>query len=273
MTGMMKRVLIIATLAAGSAQAQSAAEAFLSVCGNPRSSVAEAARTCRLALDTGRLTPEQEAAAALNLGAAMLETDNPEAAQSAYERALGVRPNWAPALAGRAAARAARGDAGGAAVDWNRAVDAAPDDPRIRGDRGAFRLSQGNAAGALEDIQRARAVKPGDPVLLFNLGLALGELQRDAEAEAAFSAVIAADPADAAAWLNRARVRLGRDRAAALADLNEAVARAGGWTQPLVERGALLDAMGRRAEADADFLRAFELGHRSEALNERVANR
>ena len=111
---------------------------------------------------------------------------------------------------------------------------------------------------------------PGDAALTFNRALALAALGRDAEAEAGFSRVIAADPQDTGAWLNRARLRAARDPLAALADYDRAVALAGGWSQPLVERGALLDSLGRTAEADADFRRAWELGHRSEALNARI---
>ncbi|PKP65150.1 MAG: hypothetical protein CVT86_03370, partial [Alphaproteobacteria bacterium HGW-Alphaproteobacteria-8] len=69
---------------------------------------------------------------------------------------------------------------------------------------------------------------------------------------------------------NRARLRAARDPQAALADYDRAVALAGAWSQPLVERGALLDSLGMTDAANADFRRAWELGHRSEALSARM---
>jgi tetratricopeptide (TPR) repeat protein len=261
---------LLALSIAGHAAAQSAAEAFLSVCGNPKVSAQEAVRTCSRALATGDLTREQEAAAALNLGAAWVSLDSPAQAIAAYDRALAARPGWAIALAGRAAARVATGDLPGAAADWNAAVRAAPDDATVLGGRGAFRLTAGDAEGALADFDRARSRAPRDRDIAFNRALALGELGRDAEAEAGFTAILAAHPDDHGARLNRARLRAGSDPQAALADYAAIVAAAPGWSQPLVEQGALLDALGRRGEADASFRRAWELGHRSEALTARI---
>jgi len=261
-------LVLAALLAPVSAHAQ--AEGFLSVCGNRAASVAEVARTCRLALETGALDPEQELAAAINLGGALLELDQPGLARDAYDRALALKPASALALAGRAEARAALGETGLAAVDWNRAVDLAPNDAALRAARGAFRLRAGNPGGALADFEAAQARNPDDMALTFNRALALAELGRDAEAEAGLSRVIAADPGDTGAWLNRARLRAARDPLAALADYDRAVALAGDWSQPLVERGALNDALGRKDAANADFRRAWELGHRSEALNARI---
>jgi len=263
-------LLLFAAALVAPAAARAQAEGFLSVCGNRAASAAEVARTCRRALDTGALPPAQAVAAAINLGGALLDLEQPGAARDAYERALALQPASAPALAGRAEARAALGETGPAAVDWNRAVDLAPNDAALRAARGAFRLRAGNSGGALADFEAALARDPGDAALTFNRALALAALGRDAEAEAGFSRVIAADPQDTGAWLNRARLRAARDPLAALADYDRAVALAGGWSQPLVERGALLDSLGRTAEADADFRRAWELGHRSEALNARI---
>lgn len=269
----MKTVIALALLAlllAAPAPVRAQAEGFLSVCGDRRASAAEVARTCRLALNTGALTLEQEVAAAINLGGALLDLDQPAPAREAYDRALALNPASALALAGRAEARAALGETGPAAVDWNRAVDLAPQDMGLRAARGAFRLRAGNPVGALEDFSRAQGARPDDLSLTFNRALALAELRRDAEAEALFSRVLAADPADTGAWLNRARMRAARDPSAALADYDRAVALAGDWSQPLVERGALYDSLGMTEAADADFRRAWELGHRSEALSARM---
>jgi tetratricopeptide (TPR) repeat protein len=267
----MSRLLAaLALIAAPAALAQSNAENLLAACGDTSLSAEGAARYCANALRAGGLTPSQAAAAGVNLGGALLELGRPAEAETAYEAALARRPDQPLALAGRARAREALGRPAEAAEDWARAVAAAPGDMAVRGSRGAFRLRSGDAEGALEDFDAGLARDPKNLDLRFNRGLALMELGRDAEAETAFSAVIAARPDDADAWLERARARLSRDKAAALADYDEAVKRAGTRPQAVFERGALLEQMGRKAEGERDLRRAFELGHPSEWLAERI---
>ena len=241
----------------------------LSMCGNPSEPPERAERWCSQALN-GRLTPQQTALAALNLGLARLQLGDPVRAEEAFDRALLADPAEARALGGRAQAREAQGNLPGAAVDWNAALARAPRDADLLAGRGAFRLRAGNPAGAVADFETAARQEPRETRHRFNLGLALAEVGRDAEAERAFSQVIAADPTDAGAWLNRARLRAVPDPQRALADFDRAVAVGGEWSVPWFERGVLKDAMGRKAEADADFRRAWELGHRSEFLDERI---
>jgi tetratricopeptide (TPR) repeat protein len=257
---------LAAALQAQGALAQSEGLAALCAGADP----ARAAEACARLLERGGLSPAQAARAEANLGAAALALDRPDRAEAAFERALALDPALAEAWAGRARAREARGLLAQAAVDWNQAARRAPRDPAILTGRGAFRLRAGNAAGALADFDAAQRAAPRDMSVAFNRGLALAELGRDAEAERMFSAVIANDPSDVGAWLNRGRLRVSRDREAALGDFDAAVARAGEWSTPYLERGALLYAMGRTEAANRDFRRAWELGHRSEYLNERM---
>lgn len=266
MKRLFESILIVALLGLPSlAQGQTA----LSQCGDPNEPPERAARWCTEALGS-RLTPRQEALAALNLGLARLQLDEPARAEEAFDRALRADPAEARALGGRAEAREALGKLPGAAVDWNAAVALAPRDADLLAGRGAFRLRAGNPGGAAADFEAAARLAPRETRHRFNLGLALAELGRDAEAERAFSQVIAADPADAGAWLNRARLRAVPNPAQALADFDRAVAAGGEWSVPWFERGVLKDSMGRSAEADQDFRRAWELGHRSEFLDARI---
>ena len=259
---------LLLLLAAAPASAQDTG--LLAVCSDPDATPQQAARFCNRALEAGGLSPQETARTAANLGAALLAMDRPEQAEDAYDRALAADGSLALAWAGRARAREAQDRTPQAAVDWNRAVGLTPRDPDILTGRGAFRLRAGNFAGALADFESAQRRRPNDMGVAFNRGLALAALGRDAEAERMFTTVLRNDPSDAGAWLNRARLRVSRDRAAALSDLDEAVARAEGWSTPWFERGLLLDAMGRKAAADRDFRRAWELGHRNEFLNARM---
>jgi tetratricopeptide (TPR) repeat protein len=221
-------------------------------------------------LRQGGLTAAEQARVATNLGSALLSLDRPRRAAEAFDRALAADPSIVEALAGRARAHERNGDRPRAAVDWNRAIALAPLDPEMLVGRGAFRLRAGNAAGALADFDAAQRRSPRDMAIAFNRGLALAELGRDTEAERMFSAVARSSPDDAAAWLNLGRMRVSRDREAALDDFDRAVAAAGDWSTPYLERGALLRAMGRSEDANRDFRRAWELGHRSEFLNARM---
>jgi tetratricopeptide (TPR) repeat protein len=243
--------------------------AALERCGDPNETPARAARFCAEALE-GNLTQRQRALVALNLGLARLALDNPRAALPAFDVALAADPREARALAGRARAHMALRDVPRAAVDWNRAVALAPREADIVSGRGAFRLRAGNADGALADFETAARLAPADPAHDFNRGMALAELGRDAEAVRAFSQVIAADPDDAEAWLNRARVRAESGPDSALSDFSRAIALRPEWGLAFFERGLLHNAQGRTVQADEDFRRAWELGHRNEYLEQRI---
>lgn len=245
------------------------AQSMLSLCGNPDETPGRAARFCAQALE-GRLSPGERALAALNLGFARLQLGDPEGAQSAFDMAIEANPQEARAFGGRAEAEEAQGRRPRAAVDWNRAVALAPRDASLLEGRGGFRLRAGNAAGAVTDFQAALRVEPSNLRHRFNLGLALAETGRDAEAEQAFSAVISGAPDDAEAWLNRARLRAARAPQAAMADFDRAIALRPEWSLAWFERGLLKDSLGQREAADTDFRRAWELGHRSEFLTERI---
>mgnify|MGYP006275500019 CR=1 FL=1 len=258
---------ILASLPVYPASAQRSAA--LERCGDLNETAARAARFCAEALE-GDLPQGRRALVALNLGLARMALDNPQAALPAFDEALAANPREVRAMAGRARARMALHDVPRAAVDWNRAVSLAPRDPEIIAGRGAFRLRAGNVEGALADFEQAARLEPRNSVHAFNRGMALAELGRDAEAERAFSQVIASDSDDAEAWLNRARVRAARQPAAALDDFSRALALRPEWGLAYFERGLLHLSQNRDEAADADFRRAWELGHRNEYLEQRI---
>jgi tetratricopeptide (TPR) repeat protein len=265
----MTRSFLAASAALFLASPAIANDALVARCGDPSAPAQQAARACADAL-RGDLPTAQRALVALNLGLARLTLDNPRGALDAFEQALAADPGEARALAGRGRARAALGRLPLAAVDFNRAVALSPRDPDILGGRGAFRLRAGNPVGALADFDAARRLDPREPLHDFNRGLALARLGRVAEAERAFSAVIRAAPDDAEAWLQRGRLRGAAQPSEAAADLERAIALRPEWGRARYERGLLREALGQQAAAEEDFRRAWELGHRDEALEERI---
>ncbi len=259
---------ILATaLSAAGAKAQSGA---LAACGAPGESAERAAHFCRMALGERGLTPRQRELAGMNLGAALLDLGDADGAAAAYDAAIaggGAEP-WA--WAGRARARETQGRIAEAAQDWAKAVSLGPRDAGLRAAHGAFLLRGGDAEGALAQFDAGLAIRRGDAGLGYNRALALAALGRDAEADAALTAVLRDHPDDIGARLTRGRLRAEQDPARGLPDLDEAVKRAGEWPAPHFARAQALDRLGRRAEADRDYRRAWELGMRDEALNARM---
>lgn len=244
---------------------------FLELCGDPARPPGQAAQVCARALAAGGLSPEAEAGAAVNLGAALLDLGRPARAEAAYSRALSTGARAALAHEGRAKAREALGRLDEAAADWDRAAALAPSDPVTLTGRSAFRLRRGDAAGALADAEAGLARAPASVDLRVNRALALAALGREAEAEAALSAALRDAPEDARLRATRARLRAGRDPAGAVADYDRAIAARPDWAEAWFERGRLLDRLGRRGQAEEDFRRAWELGLRDPELAERVA--
>lgn len=259
-----------ALLLAACAGATSGYRPFLELCGDPAAPPERAADVCARALATEGLDPVAESAAAINLGAALLDLGRPEAAERAYDRAVAAGARPALAHEGRAKARAALGRTAEAGEDWSRAVELAPRDPETRKGRSAFRLTTGDAAGALEDAEAGLARAPEDEGLAVNRALALSALGRTAEAERALARVLRESPDDPRLFIARASLRSETDPAAGLADLDCAVELDPAAARVWRDRGRLLDRLGRSAEADESFRRAFELGLRSAEVAERV---
>jgi len=145
MAGMRRHALALLLFLPGPAPAQDAE--LLRQCGDVATPAHLAMRACRAVLRQGGLSRDQEVAVALNLGALSLQAEAAQQALEAYDRALARDPGSALAMAGRADALALAGDAPRAAVAWNRAVDAAPQDPDMHAGRGAFRLRHGDPEG------------------------------------------------------------------------------------------------------------------------------
>jgi Tfp pilus assembly protein PilF len=254
-------------LAAGAAAAQ---DNLLAACGDARETPERAANFCRMALESRRITPRQREQAGFNLGAALLDMGDARGALAAYDAALSQGSRDPVGWAGRARAREAAGDIAGADQDWTRAQGLAPRDAALNAGRGAFLLRRGDPEGALAAFDAGLTAKPKDAALGFNRALALLGLGRDAEADQALTAVIAAHPKDLGALLTRGRLRAEADPARGMPDFDAAVKMAGESPIPFFARAQVLDRLGRRAEADRDYTRAWELGLRDEALNARM---
>lgn len=147
-------------------------------------------------LESRTLEPETEAVVHSQLGAAYLYAERYEEALRAFDLAFAIAQTQGTEL----------------------------DSPYVRRNRGLARLRVGRTEDALDDLQQAYAELPDDMLTALFLGEAYMELERPAEAVAAFDTVTRLEPAWPSGWISRsaAFLELGMtDRA--VADARRAV--------------------------------------------------
>lgn len=260
-------VLVSAVFAPEPSQAQ---DGSLARCGALSAPAAEVVLHCRRAISNGGLRQQQEFAAGLNLGDALLSLGRPGEALGAFEAASALGLERVELYIGRASAHEALGQRLEAARDLDKALALAPSSTDVRLARGAFFLRIGQSAAALEEFDAAIARDGQDADARFNRGLTLIALGRNDAAVADFTAVLRDYPNDAGAYHQRGRAREGRDNAGALADYDRAAELSPEWAAPRFQGGVLLDQLGRREEANNRFRRAFELGFKDPWLLKRI---
>lgn len=127
-----------------------------------------------------RLSPSRgvsrPSAAARERARELLRDGRVEDALAAFNQALGLDPDDALSLHGRAGAYRARGDDERAEADLNDAIRRAPDLPAAHLERAALRLRRGRPQLALEDLARVLELRPGDPEALALRAQALAAL-------------------------------------------------------------------------------------------------
>jgi tetratricopeptide (TPR) repeat protein len=180
---------------------------------------------------------------------------------AAWERAVAIKPNDAPAWTGK----------GNALNDLKRSEEAlAAQEQAITLDP-SYAIAWNNKGNALRDLkrpeealaafERATTLDPSYADAWYNKGNALRDLKRPEEALAAFERATTLDPSDAMAWRNRAYTLIDLRRFAdALSAAERAIAlepnNALGWTR----KASALRGLGKTAEADAAAAKAKALG-------------
>ena len=269
----MRRLLIPLLFAAATTPAAGmAADGSLAVCADLNASAGDVALHCRRAIASGGLSDAQTFGAQVNLGEALLSLGQPSLAKDAFDAAAELAAGRIEPLIGRADALEEMGRPDEAAAEWFAAVRRAPDSVDARLGKGAFHLRSGAPAAALKEFDAAVRLSDegADADALFNRGLANIALNRAAEAERDFSAVLEQYPSDAGAYFQRARAKAGRDDRGALADYARASELAPEWADPWYRAGRILDAQGRADEANRMLRRAFELGLKDPWLLDRI---
>jgi len=243
---------------------------YLRICSDPQATPAEALRFCQRALSDRRLDPRQRALVQMNSGIALFALGRYRDAASAHSEALTLDPGLSGALVGRAQAQEALGDLRAAMADYGAAITANPEAAEAWFGRGVLLRKAGRPADALRDLDRALSLRRNWPAAHFERGAAYYALGRYGEAVNDFSAVLAQNSSDAAALLNRGLARSAQGSSGAGSDFDRAISLAPEWGPAYAARASWHDAAGRTEAANADYLRAYELGVTDPALIERV---
>jgi tetratricopeptide (TPR) repeat protein len=243
---------------------------LLAVCSDPNTPPAEARGACLRAVMRGRLDAKNRALAWLNAGIAAYALERYRDAASAQTSAIEANPGLAAAYENRALAYDKLDKVNKALADYASAISIEPRAPGPYLGRGILMLNHGAADRALPDFAKAMELAPKLTAARYNRGLAYLRLGRNDLAEADFTAVIGRNPKDAGAYLNRGRARMAQGRRGARNDFDRAIALAPEWPAAWFARGQLFDRQGKTDAANADFLRAYQLGMSDPWLIERV---
>ncbi|MGB0508018.1 MAG: tetratricopeptide repeat protein [Pikeienuella sp.] len=244
----------------------------LEECADHSLSAGQTAAACRRALAQEQMTDANRVGANLNLGEALITLGQPSLAVDAFDAAAALDPSRPEIYIGKARAHEARRDNRLSALNWARALAAAPNSLDVRLGRGAFYLRAGNAPQALQEFNAALVIsaEEPDPDALYNRGLTLIALDMLPEAERDFSRLLVDYPNDAAAYYHRGRARVGRDAEGAISDFDKANTLSPEWADPWFAAGRMLDEAGNTAEANRRLRRAFELGFSDPWLLDRI---
>ena len=273
----MRRVLPAAIVAAGMLSGlpiggamAGEVENLLALCSDPETPPRDALNACRRVAELGRLDARRRALVWLNAGIAAHALGLYAEAVEAHGAAIGADPRLSAAFENRALAYEKLNRLNEALTDLAAAISLQPTEPGAYLSRGILMLNHGAPERALPDFGKAIELDPSLTTARYNRGLAFLQLGQNELAEVDFSAVIGRNPRDAGAYLNRGRARAAQGKAGVRNDFDRAIALKPEWAPGWYMRGRFLDSAGAVDEANADFLRAYQLGYSDPWLIERM---
>lgn len=147
---------------------------------------------------------------------------------------------------------------------WTATAAASPDSAYARGELGSALAEIGRVAEAVPEFQAAIRLEPGAALHHNNLGVAYERLGRPDAAEAAYLAALRADPRNPQALVNLGNVRSAAGRFAEAAEAYREAARLQpAAVEPRISLGNALAGLGDRAGAMAEYQAALALDPRS----------
>jgi tetratricopeptide (TPR) repeat protein len=147
-------------------------------------------------------TPLMKAITESNLAAGLYERGRTDEAIAHYQRAIALRPDYAPAHGNMGAALRAKGRSADAVAAHRQALVLQPDNPDTHFNLANALLDLNRPQEAAEHFRLAGRQAPSSVNVENNLGIALAAEGKLSEAVAAFRRAIAADPTSARAHRN-----------------------------------------------------------------------
>lgn len=141
-----------------------------------------------------------------------------------------------------------------ALADYNQAIELAPDSPNAYFRRGQYLMGQGELEAALADMNEVVRTAPDFPDTYYLRGVLNGALNNLDAAVEDFSRRIELAPNDGATFAERSTIYVRQEKyEEALLDLNKALELTPSDIGLYLRRGMVLNELGRRAEAAADY--------------------
>ncbi|MEM9044947.1 MAG: tetratricopeptide repeat protein [Pseudomonadota bacterium] len=264
----MRRFLLALCIAAAASPVFG--QVSLEACANPNLEAGDTIRFCQQALQDRDLRPNNRARVLTNLGVGLAEMGRHSEAIVNFGLASTTDPKLIAAYTYRARSNEALGNIQDALDDFAAALEAAPQDPEVWAARGAMLMRQRRLPEAEQDLTRALELDRDNLSARYNRGLARLSLGDAAAAEEDLDWLLSVRGDDVGALVNRGQARALQEKTTALEDFDRAITIAPDWGPAYYTRGRYHDWAGRKADADADYLRAFELGVSNPFLIERV---
>jgi tetratricopeptide (TPR) repeat protein/4-amino-4-deoxy-L-arabinose transferase-like glycosyltransferase len=195
-----------------------------------------------------------------NLAAALQTDGRLDEATAHYQRAIAMRPDYAPAYNNLGTALRAKGRLDEAVAAYQRALTLRPTFAQAHYNLANVLTDEGKAAEAVDHFRIALQSISGSPDVHNNLGIALMAQGKRDEAIAEFRAAVSADPASAKSHRNLADALGSAQRPdEAIAEFRRAVQLAPGDAAIHYDLGSLLVELDRMEEAIAEFRAALQL--------------
>ncbi|WP_293128288.1 tetratricopeptide repeat protein [Microcoleus sp. bin38.metabat.b11b12b14.051] len=183
-----------------------------------------------------------------------------QGAIAAFDRAIQLNPNYAPAYSNRGLARHKLGDKQGAIQDYNQALNINPNLAVAYSNRGAARSDLGDKQGAIQDYNQALKIDPNLAEAYYNRGNARSKLGDNQGAITDYNQALKINPNNANSYNNRGNARsyLG-DNQGAITDYNQALKIDPNNANPYNNRGLTRSELGDNQGAIQDYNQALKI--------------
>jgi tetratricopeptide (TPR) repeat protein len=218
---------------------------------------------CTRLVDSGSTTASTRVQARMNRAWLFLVGGDKRHALIDLDRAIELDPKLGAAYANRATIELGRGDTDSAIRDLTRAIELEPNYGGNYGNRGEAYRVVGKFSLAIADFDKALQLRPNHPMTLERRSRAYEAAGQTARAIADVNEAIRLEPQRAEPRIARAHLfGLERKYSDALLDLAEAIKQSPYNADAYLERGIILEEIGRRDEAIEAYRRAYGMNPR-----------